>query len=102
MFAVPVVLNAAKLPLSENVPMLPRFSPTSSPGADTAPPLRMFSVPEPELPTRSVLLTVQAEPEPLTVAVPIEPAFRPMAEAPVVVSVAPLMIERLPVPAAPT
>ncbi len=78
MLAVPLVVNVARLPLIDTVPMLFRFSPTSRPKAVTLPLARMFNVPVPLLPTRSgVLVIVQVEPEPATVAVPAPPLLIP-------------------------
>ncbi|WLA45747.1 hypothetical protein QIH80_28405 [Bradyrhizobium elkanii] len=67
----------------------------------TIPPFWIVSVPVPASPTNSAKLLVQDEPEPVTVAVPFEPARKPMS-LPIMLATAPFRMVSVPVPPPPT
>ena len=74
--------------------------PTTASESETLPPLVMLSVPLPSCPTKQNTSLVHVEPEPETVAVPVEPALCPSAKSELE-TVAPPVILSDPEPSSP-
>ena len=68
---------------------------------ESCPPLVTFSVALPSKPTKHTATFVHVEPEPDTVAVPLEPEFSPIIKRPLE-TMPPLTILTVPVPLLPT
>jgi hypothetical protein len=99
---LPVSVQLDPLPVTVAVPEEPvAVKPRVLPVLLTVPPLSILSVPEPPPPMVRELELAQFEPDPVTVAVPFEPALFP--SVPVVSLTAPLLsILSVPVPEPPT
>lgn len=102
-YSAPLFAHDEPAPVTLAVPSLPTWlAMIDVPPLVTVPPAEMVSDPVPLLPTYSSPLFAHDEPAPVTLAVPVLPAWSPMREIPTLVTVPPLETVSEPVPKFPT